>query len=751
MTSPTNNKVATPTTKSTNSVTKALDESPRDDEGLLFKYDVVLCGTGLVQSILASALARAGKTVLHCDAADYYGELDAVWTLPYLQQQSVYERKEAISTDRDEERFDDPSSSSSSNNNIPLSPKGAFASLRIHSMHTTTAFPVRKGHQVSTPYGMGVYNGPVGVGKNVVGQQHQQHASLSVSLTHWKLADGSHPTVYVGIPTDLVVNDENDNVGITKLTNYLLADKHGIQSLQSQRARQILQEHSRSLALDVTPGLLLAAGASVNALLKSGVADYLDFKSLQGLLWLNKDSFMLERVPCSKNDVFSSTLLSPMDKRRLMKFLQLALDYATTEETKEYEQAAAAQAAAAAAAETTTLEGEDEVRSVNERRLNQGRSLSRPQNKAVSTDGIQLLQQCIAEGMDFETYLTEKQRLSPQLRLLVRYALTLEAGQPGSSSSPSLQEGMKNLCQHMQSLGRFGSTAFLVPVYGSGELPQAFCRSAAVYGATYLLRRAPLGILTSSDNETVRGIILGGDNEDGLAGKPIPKSKQVSCSQVVVPKEALMSKSTRRVLRQISILCGKPIRSDPISTDQRHAVILPPGSFGNSDTIHGLLLDEKVSVAPHVPGGCTVLHLTTTVDDDEQHDAEDVQATTTTFLQEAMDAIVGKDTEGVVEIFRVVFSYPLFETSEQEEAATTAAMGLHTIYRPSPGLAADSAFEQAEEIFGRICPTVEFLTMSEAMDAAVKERAGDTRNEEDDEGMVLESAMGMIDSPPTES
>eukprot|EP00978_Attheya_sp_CCMP212_P043361 scaffold281403_cov46-Attheya_sp.AAC.1 len=50
-----------------------------DYEGLLVKgYQVVLCGTGLVQSILASALARAGLDTLHCDAMPYYGEFDTV-------------------------------------------------------------------------------------------------------------------------------------------------------------------------------------------------------------------------------------------------------------------------------------------------------------------------------------------------------------------------------------------------------------------------------------------------------------------------------------------------------------------------------------------------------------------------------------------------------------------------------------------------------------------------------------------------
>eukprot|EP00985_Skeletonema_marinoi_P015979 scaffold8440_cov68-Skeletonema_marinoi.AAC.2 len=41
-------------------------------------YDVIICGTDLIQSILSSALSRVGKKVLHCDGNDWYGGFDAV-------------------------------------------------------------------------------------------------------------------------------------------------------------------------------------------------------------------------------------------------------------------------------------------------------------------------------------------------------------------------------------------------------------------------------------------------------------------------------------------------------------------------------------------------------------------------------------------------------------------------------------------------------------------------------------------------
>jgi len=36
------------------------------------EYDVIICGTDLIQSILSSALSRAGKKVLHCDGKYLY-------------------------------------------------------------------------------------------------------------------------------------------------------------------------------------------------------------------------------------------------------------------------------------------------------------------------------------------------------------------------------------------------------------------------------------------------------------------------------------------------------------------------------------------------------------------------------------------------------------------------------------------------------------------------------------------------------
>jgi len=51
----------------------------------------------------------------------------------------------------------------------------------------------------------------------------------------------------------------------------------------------------------------------------------------------------------------------------------------------------------------------------------------------------------------------------------------------------SVDDFLKNMTHFTQSVGRFGPTPFLWPLYGAGELPQAFSRLSAVFGGTFCL------------------------------------------------------------------------------------------------------------------------------------------------------------------------------------------------------------------------------------------------------------------------
>ena len=814
--------------------------STKDEEGLLRQYDVILCGTGLVQSIVASALARAGKTVLHCDAADFYGQGDAVWTLPYLldQQQQQISKTTTHSSDAVDElhmaqlalqtntttqnhkdEYDDwkilrlfvsepigfdktiIKNDTNNKNTTTTTTQDSRPFIQIHDLQRKNCqdfYPLDIGCQVSTPFGVGIV-------KEWKYQANETYTSLAITLDQEKDSDSdkehesshgkkwkqtrykkkSPTTMYVGIPSDhpvatsrrnssdnpLEQSNHNDTGQATE-TDEQTNDKdrdtrqlsypHDVIPLAAIQCETILEKQARSFALDVTPSLLYAAGPAVEGLLTSQVSEYLEFKSLEGLLWYKKtdnasaatkqtknsnrnqgiNGHCLEKVPCSKNDVFASSLLSPMDKRRLMKFLHLALDYGVALE---------GQADDGAAAST--------VESLNERHLNQGRSLARPQNKAANTQEMNILQECIAENMAFETYLEEKQRLSPSLLSLVRYALALEL--PSSATNVSLKEGMTRLCHHMRALGRFGTTAFLYPLYGSGELSQAFCRSAAVFGATYLLRRAPLGIVVNQKENAVEGVVLRGTQVDeDTNGSLCAKSptKRIKCSHIVVPQQSFQGlSSTHRVLRRVGILRGRPLQFES-SNHQRHIVIFPPGSVvkEHTQTIHALLLDEHVNVAPHVPCGCTVVHLTTTISDNEIPSTaldEKEPTSKTDILDAAMKVLLASSSQHHVdELFHVSFSYGLDDESASIPGVDGDYHGLHVVRRTEADLAADSAFDSAAKIYSKICPDADFLKVAKAVDEAIQERLGDSAlREDDEEKRVLESAMDLIEGPKKEN
>merc|ERR1719412_2769946 len=70
-------------------------------------------------------------------------------------------------------------------------------------------------------------------------------------------------------------------------------------------------------------------------------------------------------------------------------------------------------------------------------------------------------------------------------------------------------EGLKATQKFLSSLGRFGNTPFLYSSFGSGEIPQAFCRLCAVFGGTYYLGRSIEALITDGNDQCI-GIISNG-------------------------------------------------------------------------------------------------------------------------------------------------------------------------------------------------------------------------------------------------
>lgn len=225
-----------------------------------------------------------------------------------------------------------------------------------------------------------------------------------------------------------------------------------------------MQKNMRRFNFDFfETGLIFCSGSVVNDLVLSDVSHYLDFQNLDGLFYPSSDAkqkLSILPVPCSKGDVFQSTLLTMIEKRCMMKFIQSVADWGRMFE-----------------------EGQD-LNSLNEIELAQGRSLHRPQNK-----------EALATQVDFSGYYDQPFvtflktfSLSTKLQEMIIYALCIESNAQDAAKLTAL-DGLKSLYRHLSSLGRFGDSAFLYPCYGFAEIPQAFCRMSAVWGGVYMLRR----------------------------------------------------------------------------------------------------------------------------------------------------------------------------------------------------------------------------------------------------------------------
>jgi RAB protein geranylgeranyltransferase component A len=426
-----------------------------EDEGCLkAHYDVIICGTGLVESIVSCAASRCGLEVLHLDRNDYYGSNFASFNL---------------------ERF-----------------------LALNNCH----------RQVQ---GSGDYSNsdnleqPVVEGANcLVSEDLKPFLGLTRVIT-WRpqCLPVSSPQ---GSPEGTSAVNENHDVMESKL-----AEEDGCAELES------LIKQSRRFCLDLNCKFLFAAGVSVDYFIKSGVANYLEFKSIDGITYVDKREVFA--VPSSKSDMFNSRFFNPLEKRLMTKFIMFVSDYGRT------------------AAGT-------DVKTLNERHLAQGRSLHRPQNKEATVHGYDVDSYINKPFIEFLTHC----KITPRLQTIIIHALCFHVRNYVSRDSSAdcnldTLTALQLLSTHLTATGRYGDTALLWPIYGSSEMPQAFCRMSAVWGAIFLLRTFVTAVKTLDLrplpwNNTTRFRQAELGREDEREDEPEVEQEVVQKNRTVAEKES---------------------------------------------------------------------------------------------------------------------------------------------------------------------------------------------------------------------
>ncbi|BFZ14526.1 hypothetical protein BsWGS_17565 [Bradybaena similaris] len=377
-----------------------------------------------------------------------------------------------------------------------------------------------------------------------------------------------------------------------------------------------LKDEWRRFCFDISPKVLYCCGEIIELLIQSDVARYCEFRTVSRVLTLLNDS--LQQVPCSRADVFSSKIVSLVEKRLMMKFLQFAADYEKyPEDYHEY------------------------------------------------------------KGKPFVEFLKSK-RLTANIQHFVQHAIAMV------TDSATTEEGLKATQIFLRSLGRYGNTAFLYPLYGTGELPQAFARLSAVFGGVYCLQVSPTHIVADGDNNCC-GIIT--------SNNQLIRCKYIIAEVSYLPSSFVWTFSNRKTSRAIFITDKSVLPSAESELSLLNFV-------SKDDISRPVVFLELPSSASVCPQNLFVVHLTrTATNGDAEKDFMEIRETL--FSSETTDVNKPK------------LLWSIYFTLEDRSQLTTSDSAVKNVLVASgggdAGVDLDFCIQEAKCIFNTVCPDEEFL------------------------------------------
>lgn len=344
---------------------------------------------------------------------------------------------------------------------------------------------------------------------------------------------------------------------------------------------------TRKYLVDLTPKIVFAKSDILALLIKSRVSQYLEFKQLGSFHTYENDSF--EKVPGSKEDIFTDQSLSLLTKRSLMRFMKFVLEWENSED----------------------IWGEYASRSL----------------------------------IDF---LTDKFKLADQQINELVYSI----GLCSSDADILTPHGLGRIKRYLVSLDVYGNFPALFSMYGSaGELAQGFCRSAAVAGATYKLSTSVVEfdedskVAILSDGSKVR--VSEKFIRPPPPVPPVPTSSSTSASemsgaaqQLTPTQKSPQSPSPQQPLtmtRMVTVV-AKDCKEWFAENESAAVVVFPPGTLksNNKHSVQAIVLG---SGSGQCPDGQAVWYLSTIEKPDQaRKDLEDA-------LQKLENSILRESTE----------------------------------------------------------------------------------------------------------
>ncbi|KAG8956139.1 Rab GDP dissociation inhibitor alpha [Tulasnella sp. 419] len=264
----------------------------------------------------------------------------------------------------------------------------------------------------------------------------------------------------------------------------------------------------RDYAIDLIPKFIISSGELTRILVHTDVTRYLEFKQIAGSYVLRDGK--INKVPSNEIEAVKSPLMGLFEKRRAKGFFEFLQKWNDSDPT-----------------------------------THQGLDLDKNSMKDVY----------------------DKFSLEPGTRDFIGHAMALYLDD--DYVTKPARPTYERIILYTQSMARYGKSPYIYPLYGLGELPQAFARLSAIYGGTYMLNKPVSEVVTdengkfvgvTSEGETVKAKQVIGDPSyfggasESSSGKvrvletgkvvraicilkhPIPSTDNADSIQIVIPQ-----------------------------------------------------------------------------------------------------------------------------------------------------------------------------------------------------------------------
>lgn len=261
----------------------------------------------------------------------------------------------------------------------------------------------------------------------------------------------------------------------------------------------------------------MAGGELTKILTQTDVLPYLEFTQISGsYVYIDEK---IAKVPSTQAEAVKSSLMGLLEKRRLKAFFEFIGDY---------------------------------------------------KEEVVATH----------QGLDLDkntmTEVYVKFGLEPGTRDFVGHAMALWTND--EYIDKPARETIERITMYLHSVARYGKSPYIYPLYGLGELPQAFARMSAVHGGTYMLNKPVDGVVYND-----AGKALGVKSGDEVAKAPI-----IIGDPTYFPDK--VRKTGQRVIRALCILNHPVPNTDNLDSLQ---LIIPQNQVKRKNDIYVAVISSS--------------------------------------------------------------------------------------------------------------------------------------------------------------